>query len=132
MIEEENESPIHIGNRKKIAMKYNTLNDRSEKAKQKRFHPNRKKWQYEIRKYQKSTDMLIRKLPFARMVKEISHEITPFEFRWSPNAIEALQQASEAFVVGLMEDGLLCAIHAKRVTLMTKDLQLAQRIRGRI
>jgi histone H3/H4 len=85
----------------------------------------------EIRKYQRSTDLLIRKLPFARLVKEITDEVNPRGFRWTVNAMEALQEASEAFLVGLIEDGQLCAFHAKRVTLMTKDIWLAQRIRGR-
>lgn len=129
MNDSDGDAPLRIGNRRRIAVRGS---DGGERPKQKRFHPNRNKWMYEIRKYQKSTDLLIRKLPFARLIHEISHELTSYEFRWSVSAVEALQQASEAFLVGLIEDGLLCAIHAKRVTLMTKDLQLAQRIRGRI
>jgi histone H3/H4 len=64
-------------------------------------------------------------------VKEITDEVNPHSFRWTVDAMEALQQASEAFLVQLLEDGNLCAIHARRVTLMTRDIQLAQRIRGR-
>lgn len=83
----------------------------------------------EIRKYQKSTDLLIRKLPFQRLVREIAHEYKA-ELRFQSSAVLALQEAAEAYLVGLFEDVNLCAIHAKRVTIMTKDIQLARRIRG--
>ena len=83
----------------------------------------------EIRKYQKSTDLLIRKLPFQRLVREIAHDYKA-ELRFQSSSILALQEASEAYLVGLFEDTNLCAIHAKRVTIMTKDIQLARRIRG--
>lgn len=83
----------------------------------------------EIRKYQKSTDLLIRKLPFQRLVKEIAQDYKS-DLRFQSSAIAALQEASESYLVGLFEDTNLCAIHAKRVTIMTKDLQLARRIRG--
>lgn len=86
----------------------------------------------EIRKYQKSTALLIRKLPFARLVREISHQLSPEPFRWAAEALLALQEGSEDFLVHLFEDCNLCAIHAKRVTIMPKDLQLARRIRGPI
>lgn len=86
----------------------------------------------EIRQYQKNTDLLIRKLPFARLVKEIAdHYIgSNYGIRWQSNAVLALQEACEAFLVHLLEDTNLCAIHAKRVTIMQKDIQLARRIRG--
>ena len=83
----------------------------------------------EIRKYQKSTDLLIRKAPFARLVREISQDFKP-DLRYQSHAIQALQEASEAYLVGLFDDTNLCAIHAKRVTSMPKDMQLARRIRG--
>lgn len=84
----------------------------------------------EIRVYQTSTDLLIRRLPFARLVREIQQSMMRETFRWQGSAILALQEASEAFLVGLFEDCNLCAIHAKRVTIMTRDMQLARRIRG--
>jgi len=84
----------------------------------------------EIRQYQKSTDLLIRKLPFARLVREVTHQFTSKDFRWQAAAILALQEAAEAHLVGLFEDANLCTIHAKRVTVMVKDIQLARRIRG--
>lgn len=84
----------------------------------------------EIRKYQKSTELLIRKLPFSRLVREISNMVAPEPFRWTAEGILALQEATEDFMVHLFEDCNLCAIHAKRVTIMPKDLQLARRIRG--
>jgi histone H3 len=83
----------------------------------------------EIRKYQKSTDLLIRKLPFQRLVREIASEFKN-DLRFQSSAVLALQEATEAYLVGLFEDTNLCAIHAKRVTIMPKDLQLARRIRG--
>lgn len=83
----------------------------------------------EIRKYQKCTDLLIRKLPFQRLVREIARDFKN-DLRFQSSAILALQEASEAYLVGLFEDTNLCAIHAKRVTIMPKDLQLARRIRG--
>ncbi|XP_075395338.1 histone H3.3 type 2-like [Tenrec ecaudatus] len=83
----------------------------------------------EIRRYQKSTELLIRKLPFQRLVKEIAQDLK-MGLRFQSAAIGALQEASEAYLVGLFEDTNLCAIHAKRVTIMAKDMQLARRIRG--
>jgi histone H3 len=83
----------------------------------------------EIRRYQKSTDLLIRKLPFQRLVREIAQDCKK-ELRFQTTALLALQEASEAYLVGLFEDTNLCALHAKRVTIMPKDIQLARRIRG--
>lgn len=83
----------------------------------------------EIRKYQKSTDLLLRKLPFQRLVREIAQDFRT-DLRFQSTAVLALQEASEAYLVGLFEDTNLCAIHAKRVTIMPKDMQLARRIRG--
>jgi histone H3 len=83
----------------------------------------------EIRRYQKSTELLIRKLPFQRLVREIAQEIKS-DLRFASSAVAAIQEASEAYLVGLFEDTNLCAIHAKRVTIMPKDIQLARRIRG--
>ena len=83
----------------------------------------------EIRKYQKSTELLIRKMPFQRLVREIAQDFKT-DLRFQSVAIGALQEAAEAYLVGLFEDTNLCAIHAKRVTIMPKDIQLARRIRG--
>ena len=90
----------------------------------------------QIRRYQKTTELLIRKLPFQRLVWEIAcdtdviHSPLCGKVRFQSAAIMALQEASEAYLVGLFEDSNLCAIHAKRVTIMPKDIQLARRIRG--
>ena len=116
----------------------------------------------EIRHYQKKTNLLIRRAPFARLVKEIAQDCmqemrfrssaiganllirrAPFarlvkeiaqdcmqEMRFRSSAIGALQEAAEAYLVGLFEDTNLCAIHAKRITIMPRDIQLARRIRG--
>lgn len=88
----------------------------------------------EIRKYQRSTELLIRKLPFSRLVREISNDVSiwgPHEvFRWTPEALNAIQEATEDMLVHLFEDCNLCAIHAGRVTITPKDMKLARRIRG--
>lgn len=112
----------------------------------------------EIRRYQKSTDLLMLKLPFSRLVRYLPHPLSsdvphwprrlilirfqvreialsmvPINgeaFRWQSQAIQALQESCEAFMVHLFEDTNLCAIHAKRITIMQKDVQLARRIRG--
>jgi histone H3 len=83
----------------------------------------------EIRRYQKSTELVIRKLPFQRLVRELAQEFKT-DLRFQSTAILALQEAAEAYLVGLFEDTQLCAIHAKRITIMPKDMQLARRIRG--
>ena len=83
----------------------------------------------EIRKYQKSTELLIRKLPFQRLVREIAQEYKT-DLRFQSSAVAALQEACEAYLVGLFEDTNLCAIHARRVTIMPRDMQLARRIRA--
>ena len=83
----------------------------------------------EIRHYQKKTNLLIRRAPFARLVKEIAQDCMQ-EMRFRSSAIGALQEVAEAYLVGLFEDTNLCAIHAKRITIMPRDIQLARRIRG--
>jgi len=83
----------------------------------------------EIRRYQKSTELLLRKLPFQRLVREIAQDIK-HELRFQSAAIGALQEACEAYLVDLFEDTQLCAVHAKRVTIMVRDVQLARRLRG--
>ncbi|KAJ3130195.1 histone H3.1 [Nowakowskiella sp. JEL0407] len=83
----------------------------------------------EIRRYQKSTELLIRKLPFQRLVREIAQDYKT-DLRFQSSAIGALQEAAEAYLVGLFEDTNLAAIHAKRVTIQPKDIQLARRLRG--
>lgn len=93
----------------------------------------------EIRRYQKSTDLLMSKLPFGRVVREIASEFVTGYYsadqdaaglRWQSHALLCLQEAAESYLVHLFEDVNLCAIHAKRVTIMQRDMQLARRIRG--
>lgn len=83
----------------------------------------------EIKFYQRSTDLLIRKLPFQRLVREVAADFKN-DVRFGGTALLALQDASEAYLVSLFEDTNLCAIHSKRSTIMPKDIQLARRIRG--
>ncbi|BFZ55066.1 centromeric DNA-binding histone H3-like protein cse4 [Savitreella phatthalungensis] len=93
----------------------------------------------EIRRYQKSTDLLMAKIPFGRVVREIASEFVTGYYaadyeaaglRWQSHALLCLQEAAESYLVHLFEDVNLCAIHAKRVTIMQRDMQLARRIRG--
>ncbi len=109
----------------------------------------------EIRRYQKSTELLIRKLPFQRLVREIAQEFKT-DLRFQGSAVLAIQEAAEvragtgrvcaracdddryrpltpspqAYLVGLFEDTNLCAIHAKRVTIAPRDIHIARRLRG--
>ncbi|ETV99244.1 hypothetical protein H310_07994 [Aphanomyces invadans] len=82
----------------------------------------------EIRRYQKSTDLLIRKLPFQRLVREIAQNVR-LDLRFQGSALVALQESAEAYLVSLFEDSYLCTMHAKRVTLLPRDMHLARRLR---
>ena len=79
----------------------------------------------EIRRYQKSSELLIRRMPFQRLVREIAQTHNPY-LRFQSGTILALQESAEAYLVGLLEDSNLCAIHVKRVTIMPKDMQLVR------
>ena len=83
----------------------------------------------EIKRYQKSTRTLMQRLPFQRLVRHLAKGYNS-ELRFQASSLAALQEATEAYVVGLFEDVNLCAIHAGRVTVMSKDMHLARRIRG--
>lgn len=117
--------------RKKIADDADTGDEHASEKRRRRYKPGTLALK-EIRKFQKSTDLLIRKAPFCRLVREISNEVSPEPFRYTAESLLAIQEATEDFLVHLFEDCNLCAIHAKRVTIMPKDLQLARRIRGPI
>ena len=90
----------------------------------------------EIRRYQKSTELLIQRAPFQKIVRSIAYDVASpsiaSSLRFSSTALLALQEAAEAHLVGLFIDAQMCAIHAKRVTVMPKDMDLARRIRGDI
>ena len=103
--------------------------DQQLKKKTRRYRPGTVALQ-EIRRYQKSAELLIRKLPFQRLVRELAQDLGKVNIRFQSGAIMALQEASEAYLVGLCEDANLCTVHAKRVTIMPKDIQLVRRIRG--
>jgi histone H3 len=83
----------------------------------------------EIRRYQRTTQPVLRRLPFQRLVREIAQRIAG-EMRFQGTAVFALQEAAEAYLIGLFEDTNVCAIHANRVTITPKDMQLARRIRS--
>ncbi|XP_011297190.1 histone H3.3-like [Fopius arisanus] len=87
----------------------------------------------EIRALRRSTKLLIPKLPFFRLVKEIIHDLFPRKNidRMQANALEALQEAAETYLVQFFEDSILLAFHCKRVTLMQRDMVLMRRLRGR-
>ena len=76
--------------------------------------------------------MLLRKGPFNRLVREILQSDLGKQLRWQQNAVIALQEAAEAYMVGLFEDSQLEAVHGKRITINPKDMQLARRIRGEV
>jgi histone H3 len=82
----------------------------------------------EIRKYQKSTDLLIKRLPFSRLVREIAQEYKS-EVRFQQSALNALQESAESYMVGIFEDTNLAALHAKRITIQAKDILLVARLR---
>jgi len=82
----------------------------------------------EIHKYQKSTEFLLRKAPFQRLVREFTQGHKG-DLCFQSSALGASQEASEVYLVGLFEDSNLCAIHTKRVTIMPKDIQLTRQIR---
>ncbi|XP_054155526.1 histone H3-5-like [Oppia nitens] len=85
----------------------------------------------EIRRFQATTDLLMRKLPFARLVREVLQDMYPSNpIRWQLRALLALQEASEAYLIGMFEDTNLVAINAKRVTIMPRDIRVVRRIRG--
>lgn len=112
-----------------VAKKANMLKNQDiKKKKARRFKPGTVALR-EIRKYQKSTENLIRRLPFQRLVREVAEAVQP-GLRMQSHALAALQEASEAFLTSVFEDTNLCAIHAKRVTIMPRDMILARRIRG--
>ncbi|CAI9284403.1 unnamed protein product [Lactuca saligna] len=82
----------------------------------------------EIRRLQKTVNLLIPAAPFIRTVREISNYFAPEVTRWQAEALQALQEAAEDYLVQLFEDSMLCSIHAKRVTLVKKDWELARRL----
>lgn len=87
----------------------------------------------EIKKYQKSSALLIRKAPFNRLVREISNSFSVHSesvIRWQAGAVMALQEAVEAYLVSLFEASQICAIHAKRIIITKHDMDLAKRIGG--
>ncbi|KAE8221347.1 hypothetical protein CF319_g5276 [Tilletia indica] len=84
----------------------------------------------EIRRYQKSTELCLRKLPFQRLVREICQDVIKTDMRFQSAALGALQEASEAYLVSILSDTNLAAIHAGRVTIQPKDMHLARRLRG--
>ena len=83
----------------------------------------------EIKRYQKSMNMMLPRAPFQRLVRSISSAYDP-DLRFQSQSLQALQEAAEAYIVSLFEDTNLCAIHAKRLTIQKKDMDLARRIRG--
>lgn len=84
----------------------------------------------DIRKFQKSTELLLRRQPFIRLVREICQDIFPEGKRWEKSALAALQEAAEMEIVKILEETNLVAIHSKRVTVFKSDMDLARRIRG--
>lgn len=83
----------------------------------------------QVRKFQKSTNLLLRKAPFQRLVRELAGNYKD-GLRFASSAVLALQEATESYIVSVLSDTNLCAIHSRRVTIMPRDLHLARRLRG--
>jgi histone H3 len=130
----------HVGGKNVAALQVQANAEAARDAAKRRADKNKKPHRYrpgtvalrQIRKYQKSTESLVRKLPFQRLVRHLVGEKNKRmrAVRMQTAALYVMQQAYEAYVISLFEDANLCAIHAKRVTVMPKDLLLAKRIRG--
>nr|QIK03900.1 centromere-specific histone H3 [Vicia ervilia] len=84
----------------------------------------------EIRKFQKTVKLLIPYAPFVRCVKQITNQLSTLVTRWTPEALISLQEAAEDYLVRMFEAGMLCALHARRITLMKKDIELTRRLTG--
>jgi len=102
---------------------------KKKKSKPRRLRPGTKALR-EIKKMQKNTNLLIPRLPFHRLVREVQLNFNNETLCWEKRALEALHTAAEQYIIELFEDANLCAIHSRRVTMMVKDIQLARRIRG--
>jgi len=113
---------------KSASKRKSTASSRPKERKKPRFKPGTVALR-EIKRYQKTTDLLIPRAPFQRLVRDITGSIDN-DLRFQAQALLALQEASEAYLVGVLEDAGLCALHAKRVTVMRQDMQLARRLRG--
>ena len=123
--EENKMRPQHINERKRKQLKA----IRDEKLEKQRKVQRGMQALKEIQKYQKGADLLIRRVSFSRLVREIVQKRRE-SLKLQSSAVLALQEASEAFLVGLMGQANLCTIHAKRVTIMPRHIQLACRIQG--
>ena len=85
----------------------------------------------EIRRFQNTTELLLRKLPFTRLVREVLQDLWPSnQIRWKMSALMAIQEAAEAYLVALFEDTNIVAINSRRVTIMPRDIHVVRRIRG--
>ena len=84
----------------------------------------------EIQKFQKNTDLLIRKAPFQRLVCKIALGFGKSDLQMQSTAVLALQEAAKYFMVDVFSNTNLCAMHGKRVTIMKKDMVIACHIQG--
>ena len=113
---------------KNISMKAPCKTPPQHQKKKRRFRPGTVALR-EIHQYQKSTELLIRKAPFQQLIYEILRGIRN-DLRIQATVIIGLQEAAEAYLVGLFKGSNFCAIHAKQITIMPRDIQLARRIQG--
>ena len=111
----------------KAAQQAATKAQKAKQAVKKHGAKKQTKWRQEIKKYQSTYNLLIKKLPFQRLVREIAQNIN-IDLRFQGSAMMALQEASEAFIVKHFENANYAAVHAKRITVMPKDLQLIMKI----
>ena len=118
------------GIRKNLAKRIKAINTGSKivKRKPRRARPGAVALK-EIRRYQKTTNLLIPKAPFQRLVRSVTTEVLKLDVRFTASSVDAIHQAAEAHLTSVFEDANLCALHAKRITVMPKDIQLATRLR---
>jgi len=89
----------------------------------------------QIKYYQETTNLLLRCLPFERLVKEIAESLTSDgtqKYRWKLSALQVLQYAVESYLTALLEDTNKAAVHAKRVTIRPEDMRLVRDLRGTV
>ncbi|TQN63582.1 histone H3.3 [Colletotrichum shisoi] len=115
------------GRAKKAPKKSNII---VRKTKKRRFRPGTKALR-EIKKLQKEVKLAIPKRAFSRVVREVAFSISP-SLQFQSIALEALQEAAEAFLISVLENANLCAIHARRVTLQKKDVDLVRELTKRM
>mmetsp|Transcript_17838 Transcript_17838/g.24909 ORF Transcript_17838/g.24909 Transcript_17838/m.24909 type:complete len:121 (+) Transcript_17838:1147-1509(+) len=103
--------------------------ENNEHSKKRRFKPSALTL-LEIRKYQRSTYLIMQRIPFFRLLKKITNKITKQKFNWNSNSLFIMQEITEYYLLNFLSELNTCASHGKRLTVMLKDIKLANRIKG--